>query len=153
MSLPAITAALVTLAQSTLTTSADVYDGEPPTDPAIGETVMVIGSGIEQGTSDPGELGLRAQWDVYDLICYVRRTSGDIVVADDRNAVWTAYSTFRNVVQRNTNLSGVITGGGWIQPSGADYEQTNPQDLDDGAEGTYALVTFRFTVHELIRAT
>jgi hypothetical protein len=67
--------------------------------------------------------------------------------------VWTAYSQFRNAVQRDTTLSGVITGGGWIQPAGGDYGQTTPEDLDGNAIGTFAQVDFRFTVHELIRAT
>jgi hypothetical protein len=154
MPLPAITAALVTLAQTALTTTCDVWDGEPSLDQAIGDTYMVIGSGLEQGTSDSNNsLGLRTQWDVYDLVCYVRHTSGDVAVADDRNAVWTAYSTFRNVVQRDPTLGGAITGGGWIEPTGAEYGQTTPEDLDEDAEGTYAEVMFRFTVHELVRAT
>ena len=153
MSLPAITSALVTLATNTLGTTCTVFDGEPPVDQPIGETVMAIGSGIEQGTSDSGTLGLRTQWDEYDLVCYVRHTSGDLVTSDDRNAVWTAYTSFRNVVQRDQTIGGTITGGGWIVPASAEYAQTSPQDLDEDAEGTYAEVTFRFTVHELVRAT
>jgi hypothetical protein len=153
MSLPVITSALVTIATANVPAGVLVYDGEPSQDPALGETVMVIGAGVEQGTSDSGTLGLRTQWDEYDVVCYVRHSSGDSATSDDRNAVWTAYSQFRNAVQRDTTLSGVITGGGWIQPAGGDYGQTTPEDLDGNAIGTFAQVDFRFTVHELIRAT
>jgi hypothetical protein len=71
MSLPVITSALVTIATANVPAGVLVYDGEPSQDPALGETVMVIGAGVEQGTSDSGTLGLRTQWDEYDVVCYV----------------------------------------------------------------------------------
>jgi hypothetical protein len=50
-------------------------------------------------------------------------------------------------------LGGAITGGGWARLSGWDFQPTDATDLDDNVIGTYAEITYRITVNDLVRAT
>jgi hypothetical protein len=153
MSLDAVTTALVAIANSTAPTGVLVFDGEPSQDPAELETYHVVGSGLESGTSADQDLGNHTMWDTYDLIGYFRHTSGDVSVADDRNAVYAAFQPFRLAVQRDPMLGGGITGGGWARLSSFEFQMTDAADLDENAVGTYADLTYRITVTDLVRAT
>lgn len=156
MPLPEITAALVTLANTTFTANSitcNVFDGEPPVDQPIGDTVMAIGHMLETGTSGDYDLGMRSQWDTYEIVGYIRHTSGDTATTDDRNLVWAAWMAFRRAVQQDSQLGTQLITGGNIRPAGAEYQPTTEEDLDGNAIGTYAQVTFRLTVTELVRAT
>lgn len=153
MPLPDVVNALVSIATSNAPTGVLVYDGEPAQDPAIGETIIVIGSGLEQATTSDESLGNLTQWDTYDLIGYVRHTSGDTGLADDRNAAYAAFLTFRLGVQRSPTLQGAIVGGGWARLADWEFQPTDEADLDADAVGTYAQINFRISVNDLVRAT
>ena len=153
MALPDVIGALVTLANANVPAGVTVSDGEPSTDAPTGDTILVIGSGVEQALSGDQDFGRLAQWDTYDIVGYVRSTSGNTTYAQDRNNAWTAWAAFRQAVQRDPKLGGLFVSGGWIRPSEASYSQTTEADLDNGAEGVYAQVDFRLTVTDLVRAS
>ena len=154
MALPAVITALVALANANVPSGVTVSDGEPSQDAPTGDTILVIGTGVEQDLSGDQDLGRLAQWDTYDILGYVRSSSGNLTYAQDRNNAWNAWAAFRNAVQKLPNLSGgALTPSGWIRPAEASYTQTTEADLEQGAEGVYAQVDFRLTVTDLVRAT
>lgn len=151
MSMPDVIVALKNIAEANVPSGVLVFDGIPTQDPATGGTIIAIGTGVEDGLSSDQDLGRLAQWDTYDIIGYVRSTSGNTTYAQDRNNAWNAWTAFRLAVQRTPNLGGTLTPSGWIRPTEASYTQTTEADLDEGAEGVYAQVDFRFTVTDLVR--
>ena len=154
MALPDVITALVTLATANVPNGVNVFDGEPSQDQPVGDTYIAIGTSVEQALSGDQDLGRLAQWDTYDIIGYVRSSSGNTTYAQDRNNAWAAWTAFRLAVQRLPNLSGgALTPSGWIRPAEASYTQTTEADLEQGAEGVYAQIDFKLTVTDLVRAS
>lgn len=153
MALPDVISALVTLANSNVPSGVNVFDGEPSQDQPVGDTYLAIGTSLEVASIGDQDLGRLAQWDTYDIIGYVRSSSGNTTYAQDRNNAWTAWTAFRLAVQRDPKLGSVFSSGGWIRPSEASYEQTTETDLENDAEGVYAQVDWKLTVTDLVRVS
>ena len=154
--LPDVVSALQTIATNSVPAGVLVFDGTPITDPPQLETYLVVGnsaagSSPETGVDNDQWLGAKAQWDIYDVVGYVKRASGDLTYSADRTAVWAAWMAFRLAVQADETLGGLLTGLGWCRPASWSFDQTTEDDLDAGGAGAYAVLDFRFTVQDVIR--